>query len=193
VTTEGAVLPVSVDSVTKRYGTGVWANREISLDVYTGEVVGILGPNGAGQTTLVRQTTDELFPTKESIRVFGHDVVRDLATAESLMGVVPQEAQLSQRREPPQNIPKLHGLPRREASRRADEIIDQMRLTDHRQVLADKLSGGLCRRLLVGIPAVTTPLLLVLDEQKKGLDPLARQDLWTLIRQCRESGSRRSC
>ena len=70
-------LPLTVDRITKRYGSGPYANRDISFAAHPGEMLGILGPNGAGKTTLVRQITTELLPSSGSIHVFGVDVSSD--------------------------------------------------------------------------------------------------------------------
>lgn len=184
--------PLVVDSINKRYKGGVWANQNISLVAEQGEILGILGPNGAGKTTLVRQITTELFPTSGTIHVFGHDVVAEPNRVKSLMGIVPQEAKLYELLTVKQIFRifgKLRGLSPRAASRRADELIADLRLEDHRDVMAMKLSGGLQRRVMVGIAALGRPSLIVMDEPTTGLDPQSRRDLWKLLRSYRERGA----
>ena len=184
--------PLAVERLNKRYGGGVHANRDISLTVEPGETLGILGPNGAGKTTLVRQITTELMPTSGSVRVFGVDVVADPIAAKNHMGIVPQEAQLFDMltvRETLRIFGKLRGLPPRDAARRADELVRDLRLDAHRDVLNMKLSGGLKRRVMVGIAALADPGLMVLDEPTTGLDPQARHDLWDLLSDYKARGS----
>ncbi len=184
-------LPIVVEGISKQYKDGVWANRDLSLTARPGEILAILGPNGAGKTTLVRQITTELFPTAGEIRVFGHDVVADPDRVKSLMGIVPQEATLFEHLTVHQTLRifgKLRGLSRRDAGRRADEVIGDLRLEEHRSKTIERLSGGLRRRVMVGIASLGRPHLLVLDEPTTGLDPQARRDLWTLLRRHREEG-----
>ena len=185
-------LPLVVRRLDKRYRGGVRANREITLSARPGETLGILGPNGAGKTTLARQITAELLPTSGEIRVFGVDVVADPTAAKRLMGIVPQEAQLFEQltvRETLRIFGKMRGLPRAAARLRADELIADMRLAEHADVPNMKLSGGLKRRVMVGIAALAKPRLIVLDEPTTGLDPQARRDMWELMRQYKAGGS----
>ena len=181
-----------MDRLNKRYKRGVQANREISFEAQSGEALGILGPNGAGKTTLVRQITTKLLPTSGQIRVFGVDAVADPIGVKNLMGIVPQEAQLFEMltvRETLKIFGKLRGLSGRDANRRADEIISELRLDAHRNVVNVKLSGGLKRRVMVGLAALAEPGLIVLDEPTTGLDPQSRRDLWNLVREHRSRGA----
>lgn len=192
INTSDAVLPLVVDKINKQYKDGVKANIDISLSINPGEIMGILGPNGAGKTTLVRQITSELLPTSGSIRVFGIDVVAEPIRAKNVMGIVPQEAQLYESLSVQQTLRifgKLRGLNNRDASRRADELISDLRLEEHRNVTSAKLSGGLKRRVMVGLAALGNPQLIVMDEPTTGLDPQSRRDLWTLLRDYRDRGA----
>ena len=183
--------PVEVRGLDKRYKNGTHANRDITLSVRRGELLGILGPNGAGKTTLVRQVTTELVPTSGEVRVFGIDAVARPNHVKGLMGVMPQEANLYYGlsvRHHLRIFGKLRGLPRGEASGRADELLSDLRLEEHRDKGADELSGGLKRRLLLGIAALAAPPLMVLDEPSAGLDPEARHELWELLRGYRRRG-----
>ncbi len=184
--------PLEVRDLNKRYKGGIWANQDITLTAKPGEVVGILGPNGAGKTTLVRQITTELLPTSGEIRVFGHDVMAEPSAVKSHLGIMPQEANLFEYLTVFQHLRifgRLRGLSPKDAGRRAEELIADLRLTDHRNVLIGKLSGGLRRRVLVGIAILAQPPLLVLDEPTTGLDPQSRRDLWALMRRYQERGT----
>lgn len=184
--------PLLVRGLSKRYKDGPWANREISFVAEPGEVLGILGPNGAGKTTLVRQITTELVPTAGELRVFGHDVVAEPMRVKQLLGIVPQEANLFPYLTAYDHLRlfgQLRGLARRDAARRAEELLEDLRLREHRNVPVEKLSGGLRRRVLVGIAMLARPPLLVLDEPTTGLDPQSRRDLWSLLRRYRERGT----
>ena len=184
--------PLALRNVSKQYSTGIWANRDVTLTAEKGEILGLLGPNGAGKTTLLRQITTELFPTTGEIRVFGHDAVTEPNVVKGLMGIVPQEGTLFGYLTVYHHLRifgKLRGLSSKRASQRADELITELRLEEHRNVLAEKLSGGLKRRVLIGIAALANPPLMVLDEPTTGLDPQARRDLWSVLRRYRENGA----
>ena len=157
-TTGGPVLEVG--GLSKRYRDGTWANRDISFEVEPGELLGILGPNGAGKTTLVRQITTELIPTSGTVRVLGRDAVSDPDSVKPMLGVVPQEANLYWGLTVFHHLRlfgRLRGLSRRDARARADHVIESLRLHEHRDRPIEALSGGLKRRVIVGIAALTRP------------------------------------
>lgn len=184
--------PLVVRNLSKRYKGGLWANQDINLTGNSGEILGILGPNGAGKTTLVRQITTELLPTAGSVSVLGHDVVREPTQVKSLLGVVPQEAELFDYLTVYQHLrifAKLRGLQPRESGAKAEQLIQDLDLMEHRDVLVRKLSGGLKRRVLVGIASTARPPVMVLDEPTTGLDPQSRRNLWSLLRRSREDGA----
>ena len=185
-------IPLAVRDLNKRYRDGTLANRGISFTAQVGEALGILGPNGAGKTTLVRQITTELIPTSGEVLVFGHDVVTEPSVVKAQLGVVPQEAALFEYLTVRQHLRifgSLRGLSGKDAIRRADELVEDLHLVEHRDVPIDKLSGGLRRRVLIGIAVVARPAILVLDEPTTGLDPQSRRDLWSLLRHYKELGT----
>ena len=186
-------MPVlEVEGLNKRYRDGTWANRDISFAVEPGELVGILGPNGAGKTTLVRQITTELIPTSGTVRVLGRDAVSDPDSVKPMLGVVPQEANLYWGLTVFHHLRlfgRLRGLSRRDARARADHVIESLRLQEHRDRPIEALSGGLKRRVMVGIAAQTRPSMMVLDEPTTGLDPESRRDVWSFIRQYKSEGT----
>ena len=191
--TDTTGIPVlEVEGLNKRYRDGTWANREISFRVAQGELVGILGPNGAGKTTLVRQITTELIPTSGSVLVLGRDAVSDPDSVKPMLGVVPQEANLYWGLTVFHHLRlfgRLRGLSRRDARARADHVIESLRLQEHRDRPIEALSGGLKRRVIVGVAALARPSLMVLDEPTTGLDPESRRDVWSFIRQYRSEGT----
>ena len=186
------VVPLVVEGLNKRYRGGALANHDITLSADRGEILGILGPNGAGKTTLVRQITTELLPTSGRILVLGHDVVAEASAVKGFLGVVPQEADLFGYLDVYQHLRifgKLRGLSAKSSARRAEELVKDLRLTEHRNVAVEQLSGGLRRRLLIGVAVMAKPPIMVLDEPTTGLDPRSRRDLWALLRRCKEEGS----
>jgi len=186
------VLPLTVRDLHKRYKSGAWANRGITFDIRPAEILGILGPNGAGKTTLVRQITTELLPTSGEVRIMGLDAVTEPNEVKALLGIVPQEATLFEYLTVRQHLRifgKLRGLTPKNAAIRADEVTAGLRLEEYSDTAISSLSGGMRRRILIGLAALAHPPLMVLDEPTTGLDPQSRRDLWSLLRSYREQGS----
>lgn len=186
------VLPLTVSDLHKRYKSGALANQSITFDIKPSEILGIIGPNGAGKTTLLRQITTELLPTSGEILVMGRDASTEPNQVKALLGIVPQEATLFEYltvRQHLQLFGKLRGLTPKQAAIRADELTVTLRLEEFSHVEISNISGGMRRRILIGIAALANPPLMVLDEPTTGLDPQSRRDLWSLLRHYRELGS----
>jgi len=184
--------PLVASHISKTYKGGIQANIDISLTANQGEILGILGPNGAGKTTLIRQITTEILPTSGKIHVLGLDVVNQAMEVKSLLGIMPQDSALFEYLTVRQHLrifAKLRGVPPRVARRRADELVENLDLVEHRDVAIINLSGGLKRRVLVGIAALSNPPVMVLDEPTTGLDPQSRRSLWSLLRRYQQEGS----
>ncbi len=182
---------IHVAGLSKRYAGGTLANDSIDLMVPQGMTLGLLGRNGAGKTTLVRQITGELRPTAGSVHVMGVDVITEHTRARSLMGVVPQEAEPFDHLRPAEHLAffaRLRGMSRRDAARRADELVTMLGLSAHTRHAARQLSGGLKRKLLMGIALAGDPPILVLDEPTTGLDPHSRREVWASLRALRGRG-----
>ena len=185
-------LPLVVDGIYKRYQDGTLANSDISFTAKKGEILGILGPNGAGKTTLIRQITTELGPTSGDISIFGYNTSTDPFSVKALIGVLPQQTALYDYltvRQHLQIFAKFRGLSSDEGRKRASALVDELRLKDYEDTAISKLSGGLERRLLVGVAALAQPPLMVLDEPTTGLDPESRRNVWSLLNRYRECGS----
>jgi len=188
----GTPLAIDIRHLTKRFKNGVLANDAIDLGVPCGVVFGLLGPNGAGKTTLVRQITGELVPSSGSVHVLGIDVQQEPHRSKSLMGIVPQEADVFMALTPEEHLHlfgRLRGLSRVEAAARAQELLGLLDLREHRKKRSFHLSGGLKRKLLVGMAIVASPKVLVLDEPTTGLDPNSRRQVWGLIRSLKQEGA----
>ena len=183
---------VRVRGLVKDYKDGTRANRGIDLDVRRGEVVAVLGPNGAGKTTFLRQLTTELRPTSGTIEIFGIDAVGDAHRAKRLMGITPQEAGTFDTLTVGQHLRlfgRLKGLSRRETVRAAADVSATLGLTEHAERPVGSLSGGLRRRILIGLALLGRPSLLVLDEPTTGLDPASRRGVWEVLRRTVREGA----
>jgi ABC-2 type transport system ATP-binding protein len=183
---------VKVTAVTKRYKNGVLANDAIDLTIPRVKIFALVGPNGAGKTTLVRQITAQMMPTQGTISVLGVDVVRAPLAAKRLMGVVPQEVapiDYISAWDHFLSFGMLRGLSRREAQQRAARIVGVLGLSEHARRMSSELSGGLKRKVMVGIAMIGEPPVLVLDEPTTGLDPRSRRDVWSLVRDLKSRGT----
>jgi ABC-2 type transport system ATP-binding protein len=167
----------------KRYD-GLWALRDLDLEVAPGTVLGLLGHNGAGKTTAIRILTTLSAPTEGSARVAGFDVRSDAPAVRRNIGVAAQQATvdgLMNARLNLEMVGRLHHLSKREARRQADELLERLDLTDAADRLVKTFSGGMRRRLDLAVSLVGAPSVLFLDEPTTGLDPRSRGELWQLL------------
>jgi ABC-2 type transport system ATP-binding protein len=170
--------------LTKRYGK-TQALAGLDLVVNPGRVVALLGPNGAGKTTFVRAVATLLRPDAGTLRVDDIDALRQPAKVRQVIGLAGQFAAVEEAmtgRENLEMVGRLFGLSRKEAKAAAVRTLKQMQLTDDADRLVRTYSGGMRRRIDLGISLVGTPRLLLLDEPTTGLDPGSRLQLWDAIR-----------
>jgi lipooligosaccharide transport system ATP-binding protein len=183
-------LAVRARALSKRYGDLV-AVDGIDLDVPVGGCFGILGPNGAGKTTVMKMITCVSPPSDGHLAVLDQDVRGDRRAIKRRLGVVPQGDTYDWELTVRDNLLSFawyHGLDRRGAAMRTDELLDWVRLTDRANDRIDALSGGMLRRLLIARALLNDPELIVLDEPTTGLDPQARHLVWERLRSLRSQG-----
>jgi ABC-2 type transport system ATP-binding protein len=182
---------VHTRGLTKRYGD-TCALRGLDLDVLPGTVLGLLGHNGAGKTTAIRILTTLAVPTAGTASVAGHDVTTHPHLVRRSIGVAAQQATVDGLLSARANlvmVGRLYGLPRRDAGRRADELLAQFGLADQAGDLVKTFSGGMRRRLDLAASLVPRPSVLFLDEPTTGLDPRSRGDLWDTLRDLVRDGT----
>lgn len=189
------MIVLKVDNVSKTFKNNKRVLRAVdgvSLEVNEGEVFGLLGMNGAGKSTLIKMCTGLTLPSGGSIAVYGHDVVKDKAAAQSVINISPQETAVAMAltvRENLEFISRIYGADKASASAAAEEVMDRLKLTARAFDVAGKLSGGLMRRLSIGMALITKPRLMFLDEPTLGLDILARRELWKLVNEIKRDTS----
>jgi daunorubicin resistance ABC transporter ATP-binding subunit len=169
----------------------VEAVRGIDLDVPQGEFFGLLGPNGAGKSTTIGMLTTLVQPTGGTAWVAGHDVVKNPVAVKRRIGVVTQNNTLDMQLTVQENLEfrsRFFGLPLAAARRRAVALIDAFGLSDRRKAMADQLSGGQARRLMIARALVHQPDVLFLDEPTAGLDPQTRVNLWEILKVLHDQG-----
>jgi len=175
---------IEAEGLTKHYGK-TRALDGLDLVAHSGQVVAVLGPNGAGKTTFVRAVATLLRPDEGTLRVAGHDVRREPAAVRRTIGLAGQFAAIEPAmtgRENLEMVARLFGRTGREAKAAATAVLAQLGLTEDGDRLARTYSGGMRRRLDLGVSLVGTPRLLLLDEPTTGLDPRSRMELWDAIR-----------
>ena len=169
----------------------VEAVRGIDLDIPQGEFFGLLGPNGAGKSTTIGMLTTLVAPTGGQAWVAGHDVTRDTVAVKRRIGVVTQNNTLDMQLTVAENLEyrsRFFGLPKAVAARRAAQLIEAFGLGDRKNAMADQLSGGQARRLMIARALVHQPDVLFLDEPTAGLDPQTRVNLWEILRVLHQQG-----
>ena len=159
-------------------GTTLQALAGVDLRIRRGEIYGLLGPNGAGKTTLISILSGLLPPESGSVHIGGHDLQREPLAARALLGVVPQEIALYEELSAQQNLRffgRLSGLRGSELRARIDETLEFIDLRDRRHERMRNASGGMKRRLNIGIGLLHRPQLVYMDEPTVGVDPQTRR------------------
>ena len=170
---------IQVQNLTHRYGDRT-ALSNVSFEVRTGEIFGLLGPNGGGKSTLFRILSTMMVPTAGRALIAGHDVVRDSAAVRRQVGVVFQTQSLDKALTVEENLRAqghLHGLRGVVLNERMERAMERLGLADRRRDLVETLSGGLRRRVEIAKALLHKPQVLLMDEASTGLDPAARRDL----------------
>jgi lipooligosaccharide transport system ATP-binding protein len=182
---------VSARGLRKQFGDFV-AVDGIDFDVGRGEAFGFLGPNGAGKTSTMRMIACLSPRSGGDLSVLDMDPERDGSAIRARLGLVPQLDSLDLELTVLDNL-VLYGryfsLPRREARRRAEELLEFVQLADRANAEVDSLSGGMKRRLVIARGLINEPELLMLDEPTTGLDPQARHLVWDRLFHLKERGT----
>ncbi len=176
--------------LTTRFGE-MTAVDAVDFDVAPGESFGFLGPNGAGKTSTMRMIGCVSPVTEGSLTVLGMDPAVEPARIKARIGVVPQQDTLDMELTVRENLViygRYFDLSRREAGRRADELLDFVQLSDRSSSQVEPLSGGMKRRLTIARSLINEPSLMLLDEPTTGLDPQARHLLWDRLYRLKQRG-----
>jgi ABC-2 type transport system ATP-binding protein len=182
---------IQVQDLHKNYGE-VYAVKGVSFDVEVGEIFSLLGPNGAGKTTIISILSCLLEPTQGDARVSGHSVRRDPMAVKAVIGVVPQEIALYEDLSARENLSfwgKMYGLRGGALKRRVDEVLEVIGLTDRQKGRVGKFSGGMKRRLNIGIALLHRPQVIIMDEPTVGIDPQSRRNILDSVKTLNRQGA----
>ena len=175
----------------KTYRNGTEALKGVSLSVGEGEFFGVLGPNGAGKSTLIHCVTGIANLGGGTIRIFGHDVVKDYREARRMVGLSPQEFDVdhfASGRNIVDWMGGYFGMPKALRRQRLEMLVERFALQKHIDKPFRSLSGGLKRRVILARALIHDPKLLILDEPTAGVDVELRMSLWNYLVELNRDG-----
>ena len=180
---------VAMQHISKAFGKQQ-VLKDISLDIQEGEIFGLLGPSGAGKTTLVKQLVGLDLPSSGEIYLFQEKMpsltlieqVGYMAQSDALYGELSAKENL-------QFFASLYGLKGKKQQQRINEVMEIVQLTDHLTKLVSNYSGGMKRRLSLAISLLHKPKLLILDEPTVGIDPVLRKSIWKAFNSLKKNGT----
>ncbi len=188
---------IEIRSLKKRYPPtaeskeGQLAVKDLTLDIEKGEIFSLLGPNGAGKTTTISMMSGLLTPTEGDVVICGHSIVKEPIAVKKLIGVVPQEIALYPTLTARQNLEffgKMYGLRGAELAKRIDEVLVFIGLQDRQKERIEAYSGGMKRRVNIGIGLLHKPTLVFMDEPTVGIDPQSRRNILDAVKTLNAQG-----
>ena len=182
---------IEITNFSKSFGE-TRAVKNVSLTVKPGELFGLIGPDGAGKTTLMRAICTLLLPDDGQIQVRGMNTREAIADIRAILGYMPQRFSLYQDLSVEQNLrffADLFNVPAEERAARMKRLYQFSRLGNFNKRLAGQLSGGMKQKLALSCALIHTPEILVLDEPTFGVDPVSRQEFWEILHEIRKEGT----
>jgi len=181
---------LEVRDLVKKYGD-LTAVAGITFDVIEGEIFSLLGPNGAGKTTTISILSTLYSPTSGEAFISGHSVSQEPMAVKEVIGVVPQEIALYDNLSAMENFKfwgQMYGLSGKELSIRIDEVLEQIGLKDRAKERIKTYSGGMKRRVNIGVGLLHKPRLLFMDEPTVGIDPQSRRAILDSVKELNHTG-----
>lgn len=183
---------VQARGLTKTYaradGTPVQAVKEIDLDIRRGEIFSLLGPNGAGKSTTISMISGLIPPTSGDATIGGYSITKQPLEAKALLGFVPQDIALYPMLSARQNLDffgRMYSMSGAGLAKRIDEVLDIIDLRDRQNDRIDTFSGGMKRRVNIGVGLLHKPQLIYMDEPTVGVDPQSRRRILDTVLQLR--------
>jgi ATP-binding cassette subfamily A (ABC1) protein 3 len=186
---------VSIRHLRKEFGSKLEGSdvfvavKDLSLDLYSGQILALLGHNGAGKTTTINMLTGMMAPTAGEAYVYGSPITSDINQIRKILGVCPQHNilfDLLTVREHLHLYAVIKGVSRADCDSHVEEMIDQVGLREKADTKAAALSGGMQRKLSVGIALLGDSKIVFLDEPTSGMDPYSRRATWDLLKKKKE-------
>lgn len=174
---------IEIQQLTRRFGT-LTAVDHLDLQVSRGEILGLVGPDGAGKTTTLRMLCGAIEPTEGTARVAGFDVVKQIEQVRVRLGYMPQAFSLYPDLSVRENLnffADLYDVPAARRARRMAQLLEFSRLTEFQNRRAEHLSGGMKKKLALACTLIHEPQVLLLDEPTTGVDPVSRRELWRIL------------
>jgi ABC-2 type transport system ATP-binding protein len=176
---------IELDRVSKKYDKTV-ALRDVSMSIESGEMFGLIGPDGAGKTTAIRMMCGLLKADGGTVRMLGRDPVREHLQVTQTIGYLSQRFSLYGDLSIDENISffaEIHGLSMRDPAIRGrrERLLELTQLVAFRGRLAEQLSGGMKQKLALACTLVHEPRIILLDEPTTGVDPVSRREFWKLL------------
>jgi len=183
---------VDIQGLTKRYpGSDVLAVDHLSLSLKRGEIFSLLGPNGAGKTTTISMLSCLLAPTEGDATIGGYSITKDSLAARKIIGIVPQEIALYSDLSARENLffwGRMYGMHGQTLASKTDEILERIGLTDRAKDRLSTFSGGMKRRLNVGVGLIHSPEIVYMDEPTVGIDPQSRRSILDMVQDLNRQG-----
>lgn len=179
---------IKIEGITKTFGA-ITAVDKLSFSVERGEVFGLVGPDGAGKTTLIRILCGLIEPDLGKANILGFDLTKDKNKIKDEIGYLSQKFSLYADLTIDENIEffaELHGV--KHFKERRNELLEFTRLTKFRKFLAGKLSGGMKQKLALACTLIHKPKIIFLDEPTTGVDPVSRRDFWKILSELHNDG-----
>ncbi len=170
---------IEVKNLHKAFGD-LKAVHGVSFEVAQGEIFSLLGPNGAGKTTTISMLSCLLRPDEGEASIMGHSIKDDQMSVKAALGVVPQEIALYNDLSARENLTfwgKMYGLRGAALKKRVEEVLEIIGLTDRARDRVGKYSGGMKRRVNIGVALLHKPKVIYMDEPTVGIDPQSRRNI----------------
>ncbi|MBI5021712.1 MAG: ABC transporter ATP-binding protein [Ignavibacteriales bacterium] len=178
---------IDIRGLTKKFDDIIAVN-DFNLTIQQGEMFGLVGPDGAGKTTLFRMLTGILLPTSGEAKLLGFDLIKQTKDINKEIGYLSQRFSLYGDLTIDENIEffaEINGV--ENYKERREELLEFTRLTPFRKRLADQLSGGMKQKLALACTLIHKPKIIFLDEPTTGVDPVSRRDFWKILSSLLES------
>jgi ABC-2 type transport system ATP-binding protein len=183
---------VSIQNLSKQFDKHIPpALHDITVSIPRGEIVGLVGPDGSGKTTLIRLIAGLLLPTEGTVTINGYDTIRNAEVIRTLIGYMPQKFGLYEDLTVQQNLTlyaELQGVSSDHRQATFDKLLSFSHLAPFAKRLAGALSGGMKQKLGLACALMRTPTLLLLDEPSVGVDPISRRELWRMVHNLVDDG-----